>query len=74
MTDLYYLQCEMKSDNRTLTAWIPIKGAKEGRRITLEEEEGIWTVTKVYLPPQNIKWLKTKEQMDRRSLKSIKED
>lgn len=67
----FYMQCEMIQADRTLTAWIPLAGAKEGTRLTLENEEGIWTVKKIFLPPQDIKWLKGKQAMDRRSLKSI---
>lgn len=68
----FYMQCEMVQADRKLVAWIPLSGAKEGKRITLDDEEGIWTVKKVFLPPQDIKWLRSKQGMDRRSLKSIK--
>jgi hypothetical protein len=52
---MFYYQCKLEKDTPDgivmETAWIEAKGAKEGNRVELIGEEGLWDVKMVCQPP-----------------------
>lgn len=46
---MMYVQCSLISNkNYVLTTWLPQeKGVGLGAKLTLKDEEGLWTITKV---------------------------
>ena len=71
-----YYQCRLLQESETpkgtavLVAWIEEKGAKQGARVELKGEDGLWLVQHVGTCMDE-KQLKAKELANRRSLTSI---
>ena len=69
--DLFY-QCLLgQADVRTV-GWIEARGAKVGARVEVKGEAGLWDVLAVYSPPQDIRWLRDKQAIDRAGLPSLR--
>ncbi len=76
-TEGLHYQCRLEQRQErdglwVIIAWLKADGALKGQHLKLKGEEGWWTVTEVYTPPQTIEWLREKQAHDRRSLPSIK--
>lgn len=41
-----YKQCVLFNENRRTVSWVPIKFAKEGKKVTVDGESG-WTIVSV---------------------------
>jgi len=57
--------------NYIMVAWIEEKGAKQGARVELKGEDGLWYVDHVGEIGMDEKDLRGKQLADRRSLKSV---
>lgn len=69
--ELWY-QCRLQKDEECQVAWIPERGAQKDVFVILDEDDTLWKVIEVYQGPLTKSYLIEKQNMDRRSLLSIK--
>jgi len=70
-----YFQCRFEQEQpdgkKILVAWVEKRGSKVGSLVELKGEDGLWLVISNGGSGQSDEWLRTKQGVDRRSLKSI---
>lgn len=65
---LWY-QCALSQGERRTVGWL--ENPKQGTRVELKGEDGLWDVDKVFGPPLDASWLEEKRRKDRGSLPSL---
>lgn len=64
-------QCRLVNGLKTTTAWIDVRGAKQGAKVQLLPSKEVWTVQEAYgnqLPDNLVKLI---QQLHRNSLPSV---
>ncbi len=65
---LWY-QCALVQGERRTVGWL--ENPKQGTRVELKGEDGLWDVVQVFQPPYDASWLEEKRRKDRGSLPSL---
>jgi hypothetical protein len=69
--DLSY-QCRLRQGDAQLVAWIEQRGAREGMRVELKGEAGLWDVVEVYQPGRSAAWLQENANRVHKGLPSLR--
>jgi hypothetical protein len=69
--DLSY-QCLLVQSARRVVAWIEARGARQGTRVELKGEEGLWDVLEVYEHGRSLAWLEENARRVHKGLPSLR--